>query len=558
MDLSDILKKHEASKKDSFYHQQSSITSANSSAVGKLIESLSLSSLFLLRSLHQELTLEKSSVQLADSYLIDHIDTNLALLSEGSYSKLKYDKNIELGFTHQKKMKGLLEYFLCSILKWLLSNNITVEEFNALYQHWLETYEIQDLSQIKSSQEINEVFTLFLAIEEGPEFLFALPEKLEFMLQVLNLHHFSVISKKFGLFDDWDFKADEVFAMLDSENKAHLDGENVQFLVLALILPEIKSLEPIMLRKQTHSMLIEMFSTNGIVTLKCFKNYLVHKGWTKKSDLEDLQEKLMKVKKVWKKVKISVIRKECEDLSDCALLTGCRSFPSIWSQSISLSMTSSIKRDFYSDWEKLQKFLKFSAWSLGCTSSAGNKGQSFIKGTYLRDIPEFAVYLMNNFLEFEGQFHTSVSLASINQQTMCRVSGDSRFQAIHRSLVNFDRIMNAVIYEIISKYEFAQRNLNNVKTSAVSLTATLNSTGKTEGSGRSVSPKVVKSGSKKNSPISVSVKLINQNRIQRNNSRVSNRSKSPGFNVERGMVRSRSPVLGRLESYDKVMERLKK
>lgn len=109
MDLSDILKKHEASKKENFYHQQSSLTSANSSAVGKLIESLPLRSLFLLRSLHQELTLDKSSVQTDESYLIDHIDTNIALVTDASYSVLKYDKNVELGFTHQKKMKGLLE-----------------------------------------------------------------------------------------------------------------------------------------------------------------------------------------------------------------------------------------------------------------------------------------------------------------------------------------------------------------------------------------------------------------------------------------------------------------
>ena len=109
MDLSDILKKHEASRKDNLYYNQSSLTSANSPAVGKLIEALPLQSLLLLRTLHQELTLTNYSSDTTDSFLIDHIDSNIALLTAASYSTLKYDKNIELGFMHQKKMKGLLE-----------------------------------------------------------------------------------------------------------------------------------------------------------------------------------------------------------------------------------------------------------------------------------------------------------------------------------------------------------------------------------------------------------------------------------------------------------------
>ena len=109
MDLSEILKKHAASKKDNLYGPQISLTSGNSSAVGKLIESLPLKALLLIRSLHLELTIEQFAVNTDDSYLIDHIDTTIALVTDSSYSTLKYDRNIELGFTHQKKMKGLLE-----------------------------------------------------------------------------------------------------------------------------------------------------------------------------------------------------------------------------------------------------------------------------------------------------------------------------------------------------------------------------------------------------------------------------------------------------------------
>ena len=109
MDLSEILNKHAASKKDNLYAPQISLTSANSSAVGKLLETLPLRALFLIRSLHLELTLEQITAQAQESYLLDHIDNTIALVTDTSYSTLKYDKNIELGFSHQKKMKGLLE-----------------------------------------------------------------------------------------------------------------------------------------------------------------------------------------------------------------------------------------------------------------------------------------------------------------------------------------------------------------------------------------------------------------------------------------------------------------
>lgn len=439
----------------------------------------------------------------------------------------------------------------------MVSGNITIEEFNELYEHWLKTYGIKNLTLTKSSQEINEIFSLFLVIEEGPDFLLALAEKVQVMLEALNMYHYNELTVDVGVSEEWNFQAEEIFYDLDGEGKGHLDGENLQFFVLAIILPELRSLEPIMLRKNTHSMLLEMSAANGIVTLKCFKNYLIQKNWTRSSDLVSIQEKLMKIKKVVKKIKVGIMRKEVEELSDCYFLAGCKKpFPSVWSQSINLSLSASIKSNKYLDSEKLQKFLKFSAWSLGSTSSASNKGESFIKGTYLRDIPEFSIYLMTNFLEFEGQFHTSVSLANINQQTMCRVSSDTRFQAIHKSLVSFDRIMNAFIYEVISKYEFREKT---IKTAAVSLATTLNSTGKNEPV-RSVSPKVMpKINSIKKMPVSVSVKLINANKALRPSSRNSGRSKSPRVGQsERTLYRSKSPVLGRLESYDKVMERLKK
>lgn len=185
---------------------------------------------------------------------------------------------------------------------------------------------------------------MFLIIEEGPEFLLALAEKVQVMLEALNMYHYRELSADVGVSEEWNFSAEEIFEVLDSEAKGHLDGEDLQFLVLGIILPELRSLEPIMLRKQTQSMLLEMSATNGIVTLRCFKNYLIQKNWTKLTDLIEIQEKLTKIKKVMKKIKISIMRKETEELSDCLFLAGCKKpFPSIWSQSINLSLSPNIK-----------------------------------------------------------------------------------------------------------------------------------------------------------------------------------------------------------------------
>ena len=109
MDIFEVLKKHSASKNESLYNQTNSLAAGNSFAVGKLIEVLPLQTLFLLRSLHSELTLTQVSIEGNEVYLIDHIDNTIAFTAYEPYASLKYDRNTETGLTHQKKMKGLLE-----------------------------------------------------------------------------------------------------------------------------------------------------------------------------------------------------------------------------------------------------------------------------------------------------------------------------------------------------------------------------------------------------------------------------------------------------------------
>ena len=198
----------------------------------------------------------------------------------------------------------------------------------------------------------------------------------------------------------------------------------------------------------------------------------------------------------------------------------------------------------------MYKFLRFSGWTLGCTPTAFTKGGCYIQGTFLKDVPELSVYLMSKFLELEGQFHTSVSLASINQQTLCRVSNDERFQVIHKTLTNYDKIMNSVLYEILSVYAYRSKTPTITRTVSVSLGQTLASTVKTSATLKSVrtSPNLIQRNVNRQKPISVSVKLINPSKSVKNFVR----------NASTKSNRCKTPLLGRLESYDQVMKRLKK
>lgn len=418
-----------------------------------------------------------------------------------------------------------------------------------MYEHWLEIYGIKNCIKTHSSNEINEVFTLFLVLEEGPEFLIGIVEKLECMLEIISQQFSSQLYSTFGVSEEWDVQAEILFGRLDVDKKGHLEAENVQFFTAALMLPEVKTLEPIMLRKHTLETLKEMNHTSGLVTLKNFKSYLINKKWMRLTDLSQLTEKFQCIVDIWRGLKKKILKKEISDLSQCCFLAGNKQeLPSVWNQSVILSVMEGTKSNFYKDWEKMHKFLRFSAWLLGSTPSAATKGQYFIQGTFIKDIPEFAVLLMSNYLELEGQFHTSVSLASINQQTMCRVSSDARFQTIHKCLTFFDKIMNSILYEIMTGFNTGQSNktIPTPRASPISFVGTLNSTSKTTSSA-SLVKKIVPRINIRQQPISVSVRLTpsrSARTISRNSSTKS--------------ARSKSPMLGRLESYDKVMERLKK
>lgn len=127
---------------------------------------------------------------------------------------------------------------------------------------------------IQSSQEINEVFTFFLILEEGQGFQVKIIEKLEKMISAITSEFNSILIERFsiGVFNvntDWIQLAESLFEIMDEENIGHIDAESIQFLVLTLVLPDSRNCDPIIIRKNTFQMLKDMNHTNGLVTLRC-------------------------------------------------------------------------------------------------------------------------------------------------------------------------------------------------------------------------------------------------------------------------------------------------
>ena len=77
-----------------------------------------------------------------------------------------------------------------------------MDEFEVLYSHWLNSYKISDISKTHSSKEINEIFTLFLILEEGPEFQIGIVEKIECMLEILNQQFSQQLSNVFKVTEE--------------------------------------------------------------------------------------------------------------------------------------------------------------------------------------------------------------------------------------------------------------------------------------------------------------------------------------------------------------------
>jgi hypothetical protein len=277
---------------------------------------------------------------------------------------------------------------------------------------------------------------------------------LENMIDDVYSDYSNRLGKLVGVKEDWNFKAEKIFALMDDEKKGHVDAEGLQLWTISQTLEKVASVEPILLRKQNFVDLQEMKHANGLVSMRSWKNYLVRKGILDGMELEKLFNRVLKVKQAWKNAKEKVFSAE-----NMVKSVGGKSIVlinSLWEQCIA-SCIGIVRNSEESN--KIYRFLKVTGILLGSTPNLTTKGVVYLQGTYLRDLAEFTVYLMNNYLQVSGQFHTAASFHSLNQQTLDLLSSDLRFQVIRKTLQTFDSLMNIILYEVIASYEPEKKSL---------------------------------------------------------------------------------------------------
>lgn len=328
-------------------------------------------------------------------------------------------------------------------------SEISFQEFFENYSLWLEENAINDLLTSQSSRQINEIFTFFIIQEQNEEFFQNFSAILENMIDDIYTDYSKRIGLVYQVGTEWNSVSEKIFALMDDDKKGHITAEGLQLWTLCRTLSKVTNLEPILLRKQTFTILQEMKHTNGLVSMRSFKNYLINGGWVSLQSVQELLDELIKVKEYWQEVRLTVF--SSEQFAKYRISSEKSGISTLWEQCILGSIQEFVNTT--KEGERLYKFLKFTGLMLGSTPNLATKGIIYLQGTYLRDLSEFSVYLMNNYLQIVGQYHTSASISALTQQAIDTLSSDCRFKAIRKALQTYDSLLNIILYEVIAKTE---------------------------------------------------------------------------------------------------------
>lgn len=66
----------------------------------------------------------------------------------------------------------------------------------------------------------------------------------------------------------------------------------MQILVLSMVLGSNKFINPVILRRQSHKMLQDMMHTNGMISMRAWKKYLLLRGFTHEEHVSVLLSKI--------------------------------------------------------------------------------------------------------------------------------------------------------------------------------------------------------------------------------------------------------------------------
>lgn len=73
---------------------------------------------------------------------------------------------------------------------------------------------------------------------------------------------------------------------------------------MGLLIPEIQFYDSVYVMRHTNKILNEMKHSNGLVSLRNFKNFLITHNFYSVKDLTRLKDKVKKIIKIWRDVRL--------------------------------------------------------------------------------------------------------------------------------------------------------------------------------------------------------------------------------------------------------------
>jgi hypothetical protein len=146
-----------------------------------------------------------------------------------------------------------------------------------------------------NNPNITEDVTFTLILEEGEWFSERLAGNLEIiMAHINNFYNEKAITGNLvkgipAVDGHWLRTVEDIFQLLDDDEKGYLSAEDVLYLFLSLIQLETVDRNPDSLRKRVAGVLHDMAACNGSVSLRSFKVYLLIQGITSTIDVVNLK-----------------------------------------------------------------------------------------------------------------------------------------------------------------------------------------------------------------------------------------------------------------------------
>ena len=102
---------------------------------------------------------------------------------------------------------------------------------------------------------------------------------------------------------EWVSEVERLYEAIDEEKRGAIEGDRVQFFLMALLLTEIKDHNKqdmiLLVQKQTASIMDHMFHCRGFITMRSFKQYLMIQRLRREAEIQTLHKNMLKISQAW-------------------------------------------------------------------------------------------------------------------------------------------------------------------------------------------------------------------------------------------------------------------